>query len=65
MPEKAAGFDLGGSSPVQEDSGDKNGFPGWEAILQQMQYAHCLPSPWVPLRRDQLIPVNNKVVGDK
>jgi hypothetical protein len=26
-----------------------------------MQAAHCMPNPWVSLRRDQLIPVNKAV----
>jgi hypothetical protein len=29
-----------------------------------MQAAHCMPNPWVSLRRDQLIPVN-KAVNEK
>jgi hypothetical protein len=32
--------------------------PGREAIYIQMEAAHCIPNPWVPLRHDQLIPVN-------
>jgi hypothetical protein len=29
-----------------------------------MKDAHCMPNPWVSLRRDQLIPVN-KAVNEK
>jgi hypothetical protein len=26
-----------------------------------MEEVHCMPNPWVSLRRDRLIPVNNAV----